>query len=234
MSVARQLACVKNCLPEGTVLVAVSKTHPVEAIREAYEVGQRIFGESRPQELLAKYEALPRDIEWHMIGHLQTNKVKYIAPFVRLIHSVDSARLAETIQREASKCGRTIDILLEIRVADEETKSGWDIGGLMDYLRSAPFALMPNVCVRGVMGHRHPYRRRRDRSARFRRTAALLRAAAASFRRPVRYAFDGHVARLSAGARPGGYDGAHRIAHFRGAGLFRTGRLRGIASAERP
>ena len=152
MSVARQLACVKNCLPEGTVLVAVSKTHPVEAIREAYEVGQRIFGESRPQELLAKYEALPRDIEWHMIGHLQTNKVKYIAPFVRLIHSVDSARLAETIQREASKCGRTIDILLEIRVADEETKSGWDIGGLMDYLRSAPFALMPNVCVRGVMG----------------------------------------------------------------------------------
>lgn len=95
---------------------------------------------------------LPKDIEWHMIGHLQTNKVKYIAPFVSLIHSVDSARLAETIQREAAKCGRTIEILLEIRVADEESKSGWELDDLMQYLRTAPFAQMPNICVRGVMG----------------------------------------------------------------------------------
>lgn len=152
MSIARQLSSVKNSLPEGTTLVAVSKTHPVEAIREAYDVGQRVFGESRPQELAAKYEALPRDIEWHMIGHLQTNKVRLIVPFVRLIHSVDSARLAETIQREAARCGRTVDILLEIRVAAEETKSGWDLGTLMEYLRAAPFSLMPNLCVRGVMG----------------------------------------------------------------------------------
>ena len=152
MSVARQLACVKNCLPEGTVLVAVSKTHPVEAIREAYEVGQRIFGESRPQELLAKYEALPRDIEWHMIGHLQTNKVKYIAPFVALIHSVDSERLVEAIRHEAAKCGRTIDILLEIRVAAEETKTGWDFGELLQYVRTEAFARMPEIRVRGVMG----------------------------------------------------------------------------------
>ena len=87
-----------------------------------------------------------------MIGHLQTNKIKYIAPFVALIHSVDSARLAGTIQREAAKCGRTIEILLEIRVADEESKSGWELDDLMHYLRTAPFAQMPNICVRGVMG----------------------------------------------------------------------------------
>ena len=152
MSVASQIACVRRSLPERGTLVAVSKTHPAELIREAYEAGHRIFGESRPQELREKYEALPKDIEWHMIGHLQTNKVKYIAPFVRLIHSVDSARLAEAIQKEAAKCGRTIDILLEIHVAEEETKTGWNIGELMDYVRTAPFARMPDLCVRGVMG----------------------------------------------------------------------------------
>ena len=108
MSVKSQLERVRATLPEGVTLVAVSKTHPTEAIAEAYEAGQRVFGESRPQELRAKYEAMPRDIEWHMIGHLQTNKVKYIAPFVTLIHSVDSVRLAEVIQSQAAKCDRTI------------------------------------------------------------------------------------------------------------------------------
>ena len=103
MSIACQLSFVRSTLPEDVTLVAVSKTHPVEAIREAYDAGHRVFGESRPQELREKYEALPQDIEWHMIGHLQTNKIKYIAPFVSLIHSVDSARLAEAIQREAAK-----------------------------------------------------------------------------------------------------------------------------------
>ena len=151
-SIACQLSFVRSTLPEGVKLVAVSKTHPAEAIRAAYDAGHRVFGESRPQELREKHEALPKDIEWHMIGHLQTNKVKYIAPFVSLIHSVDSARLAETIQREAAKCGRTIEILLEIRVADEESKSGWELDDLMQYLRTAPFAQMPNICVRGVMG----------------------------------------------------------------------------------
>ena len=106
MSIACQLSFVRSTLPEDVTLVAVSKTHPVEAIREAYDAGHRVFGESRPQELREKYEALPQDIEWHMIGHLQTNKIKYIAPFVSLIHSVDSARLAEAIQREAAKCLR--------------------------------------------------------------------------------------------------------------------------------
>lgn len=152
MSIACQLSLVRGTLPEDVTLVAVSKTHPAEMIREAYDAGHRIFGESRPQELRAKYEELPKDIEWHMIGHLQTNKVKYIAPFVALIHSVDSQRLAEAIQREAAKCGRTIDILLEIHVAQEETKSGWDMDELMRYVRTAPFVRMPNLCVRGVMG----------------------------------------------------------------------------------
>ena len=130
-SIACQLSFVRSTLPEGVKLVAVSKTHPAEAIRAAYDAGHRVFGESRQQELREKHEALPKDIEWHMIGHLQTNKVKYIAPFVSLIHSVDSARLAETIQREAAKCGRTIEILLEIRVADEESKSGWELDDLL-------------------------------------------------------------------------------------------------------
>ncbi len=152
LEIACNLSRIRASLPEGVTLVAVSKTHPVEAIREAYDAGHRIFGESRPQELCAKYEVLPKQIEWHMIGHLQTNKVKYIAPFVRMIQSVDSARLVETIQREAARCGRTIDVLLEIHVAQEETKSGWDIGELKRYVETAAFATMSNVRVRGVMG----------------------------------------------------------------------------------
>lgn len=152
MSVKSQLERVRATLPEGVELVAVSKTHPVEAIEEAYSVGQRIFGESRPQELRAKYESLPRDIEWHMIGHLQTNKIKYIAPFVAMIHSVDSERLAEAIQVQAAKCGRTIDVLLEIHVAEEESKSGWKIEDLRAAVASGLFERLPNVRVRGVMG----------------------------------------------------------------------------------
>lgn len=152
MSVKSQLERVRATLPEGVTLVAVSKTHPIEAIAEAYEAGQRVFGESRPQELRAKYEALPHDIEWHMIGHLQTNKIKYIAPFVALIHSVDSERLAEAIQVQAAKCNRTIDVLLEIHVAAEESKSGWVIEDLRAAVASGVFERLPNVRVRGVMG----------------------------------------------------------------------------------
>lgn len=152
MSVKSQLERVRATLPEGVTLVAVSKTHPIEAIAEAYEAGQRVFGESRPQELRAKYEALPHDIEWHMIGHLQTNKIKYIAPFVAMIHSVDSERLAEAIQMQAAKCNRTIDVLLEIHVAEEESKSGWAIEDLRAAVASGLFERLPNVRVRGVMG----------------------------------------------------------------------------------
>lgn len=152
MSVKSQLERVRVTLPEGVTLVAVSKTHPIEAIVEAYEAGQRVFGESRPQELRAKFEALPHDIEWHMIGHLQTNKIKYIAPFVAMIHSVDSERLAEAIQVQAAKCNRTIDVLLEIHVAEEESKSGWVIEDLRAAVASGLFERLPNVRVRGVMG----------------------------------------------------------------------------------
>ncbi len=151
MSITERINAIRATLPEGVTLVAVSKTHPAEAVREAYDVGQRIFGESRPQELKAKYEALPRDIEWHMIGHLQTNKVKYIAPFVSMIHSIDSLRLMEVVNREACKCDRTIDCLLEIHVAREESKSGWEPSGLLEEVRRGAFAQFGNVRVRGVM-----------------------------------------------------------------------------------
>lgn len=151
MIIAERIQDIRNSLPEEVTLVAVSKTHPTEAIREAYDAGQRIFGESRPQELKAKYEALPHDIEWHMIGHLQTNKVKYIATFVALIHSVDSSRLAEAINKEAGKCGRVIDALLEIHVAAEDSKSGWDYQELLDYVRSGALSELKNIRIRGVM-----------------------------------------------------------------------------------
>ena len=151
MSIKERLEQIKRGLPEGVSLVAVSKFHPAEHIQEAYDAGQRIFGESRPQEMAAKYETLPKDIVWTMIGHLQTNKVKLIAPFVSLIASVDSDRLTAEIQKQAERLDRTIDILLEVHVAQEETKSGWDIVELRQYLRSGALSAMPNVRVRGLM-----------------------------------------------------------------------------------
>lgn len=151
MNITERIREIRSSLPEGVTLVAVSKTHPAEAIREAYSCGQRIFGESRPQELKAKYEVLPHDIEWHMIGHLQTNKVKYIAPFVALIHSVDSLRLLEIIDREAGKCGRVIDCLLEIHVAREESKTGWAYDELLAEVQRGTLSRFENVRLRGVM-----------------------------------------------------------------------------------
>ena len=152
MSVENQIKRLHTALPEGVKLLAVSKFHPVEAIREAYAAGQRAFGESRPQELKQKYELLPHDIEWHMIGHLQTNKVKYIAPFVHLIESLDSERLAEEIERQAAKCNRVIDCLLEIHVTEEESKSGWDYAELLAFVKRGGFASLPHIRLRGVMG----------------------------------------------------------------------------------
>ena len=152
MSIAENIRSVRESLPEGVTLVAVSKMHPAEAVAEAYAAGQRVFGESRPQEMRAKYEALPKDIEWHMIGHLQTNKVKYIVPFVTLIHSADSARLLAAVDSEAAKCGRVVDVLLEIHVAAEESKSGWQPAELNDYMCSGEWRRLRNVRFRGVMG----------------------------------------------------------------------------------
>lgn len=151
-TIADNLARIRETLPAEVTLVAVSKFHPAEALREAYEAGQRIFGESRPQEMTAKYDALPKDIEWHMIGHLQTNKVKYIVPFVSLIHSVDSLRLAETIDREADRVGRAIDVLLEVRVAREETKFGWEAAELERFLQDGSLTGLRNIRIRGLMG----------------------------------------------------------------------------------
>ncbi|MBE6192893.1 MAG: YggS family pyridoxal phosphate-dependent enzyme [Rikenellaceae bacterium] len=152
MSVTSNLQTIRATLPEGVTLVAVSKFHPSEAIAEAYEAGQRVFGESRVQELVAKQQMLPADIEWHMIGHLQTNKVRAIAPFVSLIHSVDSARLLECINREAERCGRVIDCLLEVHVAREHTKSGWEITELQEFVASGAIGELKNIRIRGIMG----------------------------------------------------------------------------------
>lgn len=151
MTINERLTNIKSTLPEGVSLVAVSKFHPAEHILEAYEAGQRIFGESRPQEMAIKYEALPKDIVWTMIGHLQTNKVKLIAPFVSLIASVDSERLVAEIERQAERCGRRIDCLLEVHVAAEESKSGWDIDALRSYIASGVLDTMPHVRIRGLM-----------------------------------------------------------------------------------
>lgn len=152
MSIRSEIERLRKELPEGVKLLAVSKFHPVEALREAYDAGQRAFGESRPQELKQKAEVLPRDIEWHMIGHLQTNKVKYIVPFVTLIESLDSERLAQEINRQAERCGRVIDCLLEIHITDEESKSGWAYDELMSFVSGGGFQAYPNIRVRGVMG----------------------------------------------------------------------------------
>ena len=152
MSIKSEIERLRSELPEGVKLLAVSKFHPVEALEQAYQAGQRAFGESRPQELKQKAEVLLRDIEWHMIGHLQTNKVKYIAPFVSLIESLDSERLAAEINRQAERCGRVIDCLLEIHVTDEESKSGWAYDDLLTFVREGGFAAYPNIRIRGVMG----------------------------------------------------------------------------------
>ena len=138
--------------PSNTTLIAVSKTKPNEAIQKMYDQGQRIFGENRVQELVGKYEVLPKDIEWHLIGHLQSNKVKYIAPFVRMIHSVDSFKLLKEINKQAEKNNRIIDVLLQFHIAEEDTKFGLDINEAKEILTSSNFSNMKNIKIAGVMG----------------------------------------------------------------------------------
>lgn len=152
MSIAENIDLIKANLPLNVSLVAVSKTKPAELLMEAYNHGQRAFGENKVQELVWKYEALPKDIEWHYIGHLQTNKVKYIAPFVHLIHGVDSFKLLKTIDSEAKKNGRTIPCLLQFHIAEEETKFGLSVQEGMEILSSDEYKLLENVRVSGVMG----------------------------------------------------------------------------------
>ena len=133
-------------------LIAVSKTKPLEMLMEAYQGGQRIFGENKVQELVQKYEALPKDIEWHLIGHLQSNKVKYIAPFVSLIHGVDSLKLLQTINKEGEKNNRLVPCLLQIFIAQEETKFGLNQAELMELLESISQEPLPHVQICGLMG----------------------------------------------------------------------------------
>lgn len=153
MDIAKQIKTINEELNRLNVtLVAVSKTKPLEMVQEAYDAGQRVFGENIVQELVGKYELLPRDIEWHLIGHLQRNKVKYIAPFITLIHSVDSLKLLKEIDKQAAKNDRTIDCLLQVHIAEEETKFGLDHVELIELLRSEELAELKNTRIRGLMG----------------------------------------------------------------------------------
>lgn len=152
MSIQENLQSIKNLLPQNVTLVAVSKTKPVANLMEAYEVGQRIFGENKIQEMAEKAEVMPKDIQWHMIGHVQSNKVKFMAPFVALIHGVDSLKLLEEINKQALKCNRVIDCLLQMHIAKEDTKFGLDEEELSDLLSSDNYKKLKNVSVCGLMG----------------------------------------------------------------------------------
>lgn len=147
----QQLLQVRATLPQDVELVAVSKFHPVEALQEAYDAGQRIFGESRVQELEQKRPLMPADARWHFIGHLQANKVKYIAPYVELIHAVDSLKLLIEIDRQAARCGRIIHCLLQVHVAQENTKYGFLPNELFDFLEKGEWRALSNTCLAGLM-----------------------------------------------------------------------------------
>lgn len=150
MSITQRIQELQASIPDNVTLVAVSKFHPVEALEEAYRAGQRVFGESRTQELVAKVKVLPQDIEWHFIGPLQSNKVKEIAPFIHLIHSVDSLKLLQEIEKQAAKNDRVIRVLLEIHVAKEETKHGFSVEECRSLVDTLPE--LPHVSICGIMG----------------------------------------------------------------------------------
>jgi len=152
MDIGKNILEILKHLPEGVQLVAVSKTKPNEDIMEAYEVGQRVFGENKVQDLTKKYEELPKDIKWHFIGHPQTNKVKYIAPFISLIHGVDSLKLLQTIDKEGAKNKRIINCLLQFHIAQESTKFGFDENEANELLQSEEFKNLANIKIVGVMG----------------------------------------------------------------------------------
>ena len=152
MSIQQNLDHIKSTLPDHVTLVAVSKTKPISEIMEAYNAGQRIFGENKVQEMVEKQSEMPTDIEWHMIGHLQRNKVKYMAEFVSLIHGVDNFKLLKEINKQAKTHNRTIDCLLQIKIADEDSKFGMTSKEAQDILQSTEFSELENVRIAGVMG----------------------------------------------------------------------------------
>ena len=150
MEIEKNLSILKNSIPYNIDIVAVSKTKPINELKEAYHAGQRIFGENKVQEMVSKFEQLPKDILWHMIGHLQTNKVKYIASFVNTIHSLDSHKLLKEIQKQAFKHNREIKCLIQIRIANEETKFGIEPSELEEFLNFSK--TLPNIKILGLMG----------------------------------------------------------------------------------
>ncbi|MDR2920645.1 MAG: YggS family pyridoxal phosphate-dependent enzyme [Tannerella sp.] len=152
MSISQNLRNIKSSLPETVTLVAVSKFHPVEALQEAYDAGQRVFGESRVQELIAKQPNLPHDIEWHFIGTLQKNKVKYIASFIHTIQSIDSMELLKEVDKQAAKNNRTIRVLIEVHIAMESSKHGFSIEECRMLFQEKQFAPYSNICIAGLMG----------------------------------------------------------------------------------
>ena len=152
MSIATNLSKIKSQLPTDITLVAVSKTKPNADLMEAYEAGQRIFGENKIQEMSEKWQTMPKDIQWHMIGHVQTNKVKYMAGFVSLIHGVESLKLLQEINKQAQKQNRIIDCLLQIHIAEEDTKFGLNESELSEILNSNTFKLLQNINIVGLMG----------------------------------------------------------------------------------
>ena len=152
MNISENLNKLYHSIGKSVKLVAVSKTKSNEEIMEAYEAGQKIFGENKVQELISKYNSLPKDIEWHMVGHLQKNKVKYIASFIKLIHSVDNFKLLKEINRQAKKYNVTIDCLLQIKIASEETKFGLSIDQVKPMLESEEFKSLKNISIMGLMG----------------------------------------------------------------------------------
>ena len=152
MDIKENLSKIKSTLPEGVKLIAVSKFHPAETIKAAYDAEQRIFGESRVQELTAKQPVLPQDIEWHFIGTLQTNKVKHITPFISMIQSVDSLKLMQEINRQAEKCNRTIRILVEVHIADEDGKHGFSVEACRSLFAKDAFKQFTGIQVCGLMG----------------------------------------------------------------------------------
>jgi pyridoxal phosphate enzyme (YggS family) len=152
MSIKENLLAIKKNIPDTVTLVAVSKTKPMSYIQEAYDEGQRVFGENRVQEMTEKWESLPKDIEWHMIGHLQRNKVKYMAEYVSLVHGVDSPRLLAEINKQAEKHNRVISCLLQVHIAEEDTKFGFNEEELLDLVANEEFKAFKNVKIVGLMG----------------------------------------------------------------------------------
>jgi hypothetical protein len=152
MSIKNNIEQITRSLPAHTRLIAVSKTQPPEKIMDAYQAGHRVFGENKVQELTQKYEQLPKDIKWHLIGHLQSNKVKYVVPFVHLIHGVDSFKLMEEIQKQASKINRVVNCLWQIHIAEEETKFGFSAAEIHELIATQPIDALTHVRIIGLMG----------------------------------------------------------------------------------